>query len=235
MGIHRDPDGVPQQFDDAVLRHGPTPLRGRVAPDVARALPDLELLYLEAGVAVTTRSPDWARERLAHLSTTVRGLDVLNAHLGEAPRAYRELYRSVGRDPDEDRPPMERAYVERLALGGFPQVGLPADVLTIVLAETGVPLWGVDAGLVSGVLGIRRAVAGELPVPRGADPALTAGHLVVADDHGVVAELCRPPLGVRAIDRGTTRAVFFTVRPRGISDLRVREAFWTCGSLLADP
>ncbi|MCW3038109.1 MAG: hypothetical protein JWM31_14 [Solirubrobacterales bacterium] len=234
MGIHRDPDDVPQQFDDAVTPHGPRPRNGWVAPDVADRLPELEILRLDAPITVTNRSPEWAKERLRFLSTSVRGLDVLHMHQDEAPAAYRELYRSVGRDPDQDRPPMEAAFVDRLTTGGFPHHGLPEDALTIVLAETGIPIWAVDAGLISGSLGIRRAIEGEIPVPAGIDPALTAGHLVVVDDHGVVAELCRPPRALRAIGKDTTHAVFYCVRPRGLSDLRVMEAFWMCHAML-DP
>lgn len=233
MGVHRNPDDVPQQFDDGVHAHGPRPLKGWVATEVADKLPELELLVVDSPVTVTTRSPLWAKERLRFLSTSVRGLDVLHMHQDEAPSAYRRLYRDVGRDPEQDRPPMEAAYVERLARGGFPQVGIPTDALTIVLAETGIPIWAVDADLVDGPLGIRRSLDGEIPVPDGVDPSLTAGHLVVADDHGVVAELCREPRPVRAIDRETTHAVFYSVKPAGISELRVQEAFWMCMALVA--
>lgn len=233
MGIHRNPDDVPEQFDDAVNRDGRRPNVGWVAPDVRDRLPDLALLWLDAPVEATTKSPVWAKERLRHLSAATRGSDVLRAHRDEAPAAYRELYRAIGRDPGDDPPPLEVAYRERLLNGGYPQIGLPADALTIVLAETGVPIWGVDADLVDGTLTIRRSVRGELPVPPGLDPDLTVGQPVVADDLGVVAELCRPVRPIRAIDRQTARGVFFTVRPAGVSDMRVHEAFWMCLSLLA--
>lgn len=232
MGVHRNPDDVPQQFDDAVIKHGPKPRQGWVAPDVALRLPGLELLRLDSPISVTTKSPPWAKERLRYLSTSVRGGDVLHAHTKEAPAAYRELYRQVGRDPDDDLPPMEAALVDRLTLGGYPHIGLPADAMTIVLAETGIPIWCVDAGLVDGELGIRRSERGEIPVPTGLDPDLTVGHLVVADDLGVVAELCREPRPLRAIDRETTHAVFFSVKPGPVSDMRVHEAFWMCLALL---
>ncbi|MEV4418905.1 hypothetical protein AB0L40_02880 [Patulibacter sp. NPDC049589] len=232
MGIHRDPNDVPQQFDDAVIPHGPRPRTGWVAPDVAERLPGLELLLLDSPIEVTTRSPQWAKERLRFLSTAVRGLDVLHMHRHEAPAAYRELYRNVGRDPDDDLPPMEAAFVQRLADGGFPQDGLPSDALMIVLAETGIPIWAVDAELTDGGLGIRRSLAGEIPVPAGFDPELTAGHLVVADDHGVISELCRPPRPVRAIARDTSHGVFYCVKPEGVSELRVQEAFWMCLGML---
>lgn len=232
MGTHRDPNQVPQQFDDTVHPRGPRPRKGWVAPDVASRLPGLELLRVDARIAVTTRSPEWAKQRLRFLSTSVRGGDVLHMHQHEAPAAYRQLYKDVGRDPDEDRPPMEAAYYERLARGGFPHHGLPLDALTIVLAETGIPIWAVDAGLIDGELGIRRSLPGEIAVPSGFDPALTAGHLVVADAQGLVAELCRDPSPVRAVDRETTHAVLFCIKPEGITDLRVREAFWMCMEML---
>lgn len=232
MGVHRNPDDVPQQFDDAVIKHGPTPRKGWIAADVAERLPGLELLQIASPITVTTRSAEWAKQRLRFLSTSVRGQDVLHMHQQEAPAAYRELYRNVGRDPDEDRPPMEEAFVERLARGGFPHIGMPSDAMMIVLAETGIPIWAVDAGLVDGELGIRRSERGEIPVPAGLDPDLTVGHLVVADGLGVVAELCRDPRPVRAIDRETTEAVFYSVRPGAVSDMRVHEAFWMCMALL---
>lgn len=232
MGIHRDPDDVPQQFDDAVTQHGPKPRPGWVAPDVAERLPGLELLRLDSPITVTTKSTAWAKDRLRYLATSVRGQDVLRMHQQEVPAAYRELYRAVGRDPDHDRPPMEAAYVERLARGGFPHIGLPADATMIVLVETGIPIWVVDAGLVDGELGIRRSVRGEISVPAGYDPDLTVGRPVVADDLGMVAELCREPHPLRAIGRETDRAVFFTVKPRAVTDMRVHEAFWMCLTLL---
>jgi DNA/RNA-binding domain of Phe-tRNA-synthetase-like protein len=232
VGIHRDPDAVPQQFDDAVNRHGRRPLKGWVGSDVAERLPGLELLYLHSPVTVTTRSPEWAKQRLRHLSTSVRGMDLLRTNNSEAPGAYRELFRSVGRDPDDDRPPLEEAYFERLLRGGFEHVGIPADALTITLAETGIPIWAVDAGLISGELGIRRSLPGEIPVPRGIDPDVTAGHLVVADDHGIVAELCREPRSLRAIGRETTELLLYSVKPRAITEMRAHEAFWMCARML---
>lgn len=233
MGVHRDPDGVPSQYDDAVNRLGRRPRSGRVALEVAERLPGLELLHLDAPVAVTRKSPRWALERLRYLSTAVRGTSVLHAHRNEAPAAYRQLYRDIGRDPDEDPPPLERAYRERLTRGGFPRAGLPADALTIVLAETGIPIWCADAELLEGPLGIRRSLPGEIPVPRGLDPELTAGQLVVADDLGVVAELCRDVRPLRAVGRDSRHAVLFSVRPGPVSDLRVHEAFWSCLELLS--
>lgn len=232
MGVHRNPDDVPQQFDDRVHELGPLPLKGWVDEEVARRLPDLELLCVDAPITVTSRSPGWARERLRYLSTRVRGHEVLQMHQDETPSAYRRLYRELGRDPGRDLPPMEAAYVERLARGGFPHAGIPSDALKIVLVETGVPIWAVDAELIDGPMGIRCSRDDEITVPPGADPRLTAGPLVVADNHGVVAELCREPRALRAIDRKTTRAVFFSVKPGGISELRVREAFWMCMALV---
>ncbi len=233
MGLHRNPDDVPQQFDDSVHGHGPQPLRGWVDGEVAERLPDLELLCVDAPVAVTSRSPEWAKERLRYLSSRVRGQDVLQMHGAEAASAYRQLYRDVGRDPDRDPPPMEAAYVERLARGGFPQVGIPSDALMIVLLETGIPIWAVDAELIDGPLGIRRGRPGETPMPAGADQGPAGGPLVVADNHGVVADLGREPRALRAIDRRTTHALFFSVKPAGVSELRVREAFWMCMALVA--
>ncbi|WP_026909907.1 hypothetical protein [Patulibacter minatonensis] len=232
MGVHRDPNDVPQQFDDTVIRHGRRPDKGWIASDVAERLPGLELVHLRSPVTVTTRSPEWAKQRLRHLSTSVRGIDLLRTNNSEAPAAYRELFRSVGRNPDDDRPPMEEAYFERLLRGGFQHIGIPADALTITLAETGIPIWAVDAGLISGELGIRRSLAGEIPVPRGMDPDITVGHLVVADDHGIVAELCREPRSLRAIGRETTDVVLYSIKPRAVTQMRIDEAFWMCTSML---
>ncbi|CAB4935457.1 unannotated protein [freshwater metagenome] len=245
-------DGVPPTPADLVLDPAPTP--GWIAHDVEEELPGLELLsWTTEGTEWRRRSPRWARDWLGRLSTRVDGPTVLNAHREDAPAAHRELLRRIGRDPNEDRAPQEAAYHDRIKHGGFPHRGTPKDILLLVLLETGVPIWALDADRITGDLGIRRSLLGELeagePAPRRRGPA---GRLlgrpdpaeeaaarpprrpepVVVDGTGVVAEIGREPRDPFVARRRTTRTTFFCARVPGLPDLRVEEAIWMCRSLV---
>ncbi|MDO9409321.1 hypothetical protein [Patulibacter sp.] len=244
---------LPPFPDDLVLE--PAPVRGWLAHDVEEELPGLELLHWTAeGTEWRRRAPSSTRDWMARLSTRVDGPTVLNAHREDAPAAHRELLRRIGRDPNEDRAPQEAAYHDRIKHGGFPVRGTPKDILLLVLLETGVPIWALDADRITGDLGIRRSLLGELeagePQPRSRgpvgrmlgrpDPAAAAAERpprrpepVVVDAEGVVAELCREPREPFCATRRTTRTTFFCARVPGLPDLRVEEAIWMCRSLVA--
>lgn len=139
--------------------------RGWVAPDVAEEHPGLELFSWTVETDWPARKAAWAKEWIARLSTRVDGPAVLNAHREEAPAAHRRFLQRIGRDPAEDRSPQEAAYHARIKHGGFPVRGAPHDVLLITLLETGVPIWAVDADRLTGGLGLRRSLQGELGDP----------------------------------------------------------------------
>lgn len=202
------------------------PEQGWVAAGVQAELPDLRLRHLEVA-ARTRRSPREIKERLRHLSDTVRGEQAVMLRRQAVPHAYRVFFRHVGLDPDRDRPPHEEIVVERLRHGSLRSHGLPADAITIAVLETGVPVWALDASAVWGDLGLRPAEEGEevagLPVP--------AGRLVVADAVRPLAvlfgALAAPP------GRETRRVVLFSVQVQGVPSIHVEEALWTASEILS--
>jgi DNA/RNA-binding domain of Phe-tRNA-synthetase-like protein len=145
------------------------------------------------------------------------------------PWAYRVFSRQVGIDPDTDRTPVERIAVERLRHGGLRSENLVDDALTIAIAETGVPVFALDADKVSGELGLRLARAGEQL--EGVRP-LSARQLVVADDARPVALV----LGDVAHDAGVTwdtqRMTLCALRVKGVPPIAVEEALWTAAETL---
>ena len=81
--------------------------------------------------------------------------------------------------PDTDRTPVEAIAVERLRPGGLQSENLVDDALTIAIAETGVPVFALDADKVDGELGCGwRAPASSSTSVR----PLSRRQLVVADD-----------------------------------------------------
>ncbi|NYG56028.1 phenylalanine--tRNA ligase subunit beta [Nocardioides perillae] len=76
---------------------------------------------------------------------------------------------------------------QRLTAAGMRPVSLGVDVTNYVMLELGRPIHGYDAEKVQGILGVRRARAGErLTTLDGADRALSTEDLVVTDDSGVI-------------------------------------------------
>lgn len=219
--------------DDVLLACDPRPTPGWIAPDVAEEHPGLELLSWTTPTEYRRRSPDAVREWLGRLSTRVDGPAVLRAHREEAPAAHRELLRRIRRDPDEDPAPQELAYRRRIRDGGFPVRGNPKDLLLVVLCETGVPIWALDADRIDGELGIRRSLSGELQDRDGnASPVTRWPEPVVVDGSGVVAEVLREPRRIHVATKRTTSTTFYGVRVPGLTDLRVDEAVWLCRTLL---
>ena len=113
----------------------------------------------------------------------------MNVRQEPIPAAYRVFFRHIGLDPDVTRTPIEAAVLERMLEGGFLSEGLLADILTIGLIDTAVPVWALDADTVNGPLGIRVSRSEER-LGRGHEgPSLGAGRLVVADADSPLAIL----------------------------------------------
>lgn len=214
----------------------PPPNPGWIAPDVVEEHPGLDFFWWTEETEWRRRAPRWARDRLARLSTRIDGPAVLQAHLEDAPAAHREFLRRIGRDPNSDHSPQEAAYHQRIFHGRFPVRDELQDLLLIVLIETGVPIWAVDAERIDGELGLRRSLAGELQGPRigpgrpTPDP-ITRSEPVVVDGGGVVAELGREPRDTHRATYKTGRTTFFCARVPGLPALRVEEAIWLCRTL----
>ena len=107
------------------------------------------------------RSPREVKQRLRLLADRYTGAKVIHMRQDAVPWAYRVFSRQVGIDPDSDRTPVEAMALERLRHGGLKSENLVDDALTIAIAETGVPVFALDAAKVEGELGLRLARAGE--------------------------------------------------------------------------
>jgi DNA/RNA-binding domain of Phe-tRNA-synthetase-like protein len=186
-----------------------------------------------ASRSLTGRSTAAVLARLHDLSNRWRGARAVNVRQEAIPAAYRVFYRHIGLDPDLTRTPIEAAVLERMLEGGFLSEGLLADILTIALIDTGVPVWALDADTLSGSLGIRLSRAEER-LGRGAHaPSVGAGRLVVADTAVAVAMLFGDPAEGHEPTASTRRLALFAVQVAGVPALHVEETLWTCRSALA--
>src|SRR5215218_10956997 len=195
---------------------------GWVEAELAEEFPQLRLVHapLEAR---PRRSPPEVRQRLRALSDRYTGGKVIHMRQDAVPWAYRVFSRQIGIDPDTDRTPVERIAVERLRHGGLASENLVDDALTIAIAETGVPVFALDADKVVGEVGLRLARAGERL--EGVRP-LSVRQLVVADDARPVAIV----LGEVGHDAGVTwdtrRMTLCALRVKGVPPIAVEEALW---------
>ncbi len=201
---------------------------GWVEDELAGDFPELGLVYAPLD-ARSRKTPDVVKERLRALADRYTGGKVIHMRQDAVPWAYRVFSRQVGIDPDIDRTPVERIAVERLRHGGLKSENLLDDALTIAIAETGVPVFALDAGKVEGPLGLRLARSGErMPgVAR-----LPARQLVVADADRPVAVV----LGEVAHDAGVTwdteRMVLCALSVKGVPPIAVEEALWIVAETL---
>lgn len=186
-----------------------TPRACAVAAGLAAELPELRLWALDVEAA-TGRSTPEARERLRALSDRFRGATAVALRRESVPSAYRVLFRHLGLDPDVQRVPAEAAAVQRLLDGAFQPADRVRDALLVALAETGVPLWALDAATVTGELELR---AGE------------GEGLVVADERAVVADLFGPVGPDVAVTKRTTAIRLYGVQAPGVPGIFVAEAF----------
>ena len=199
-----------------------------VEPELAGDFPELGLVHapLEAKPRKTPRE---VKQRLRALADRYTGGKVIHMRQDAVPWAYRVFSRQIGIDPDSDRTPVERIAVERLRHGGLASENLVDDALTIAIAETGVPVFALDADKVSRELGLRLAHGGERL--EGVRP-LSARQLVVADDKRPVALV----LGEVAHDAGVTwdteRMTLCALRVKGVPPIAVEEALWTAAETL---
>jgi DNA/RNA-binding domain of Phe-tRNA-synthetase-like protein len=201
---------------------------GWVEAELAGDFPELGLVHARLE-ARPRKSPRDVKERLRQLADRYTGGKVIHMRQDAVPWAYRVFSRQVGIDPDTDRTPVERIAVERLRHGGLESHNLVDDALTIAIAETGVPVFALDADRVAGELGLRLARAGERL--EGVRP-LSERQLVVADDTRPVALV----LGEVAHDAGVTwdteRMTLCALRVKGVPPIAVEEALWTAAETL---
>jgi len=228
------PDSSPAQ--GAGGQEAFAPQLGWCSQDVQRELPGLALLSHEVAVGrpgpLNGTSPADISSRLRELSNRLRGAAAVGMRREPIPVAYRIFFRHIGLDPETARTPIEAAVLERMLRGGFLSEGLLADVLTIALIDTGVPVWALDADAVEGPLGIRASAAGERLGRSPEAPELPPGRLVIADASAPLAVLfgeLAPGHEPRARSR---RLVLFALQVAGVPDLYVEEALWMCAAAL---
>jgi DNA/RNA-binding domain of Phe-tRNA-synthetase-like protein len=206
---------------------------GAIAPELRAEFPKLRLVSA-AVEASDGRSSRDARRRLGMLSARFRGAQAVVLRQSPVPQAYRVFFRHIGLDPDVDRPPAEAAAVARLVAGEFRATGRVGDALTIPLVETGVPLWALDADLVTGGLVLRPAGRDETLGGGEEPPPVPEDRLVIADDRGPVAILFGDLADDRTVSKATERVLVFSVAVPGVPDIHVDEAMATCLDLLTE-
>jgi DNA/RNA-binding domain of Phe-tRNA-synthetase-like protein len=201
---------------------------GWVEAALAEDFPELGLVHAPIE-AKPRKTPREVKRRLRAMADRYTGAKVIHMRQDSVPWAYRVFSRQIGIDPDVDRTPVEAIAVERLRHGGIESHNLVDDALTIAIADTGVPVFALDADQVVGELGLRLARAGEQLA--GVRP-LSARQLVVADDEKPVALV----LGEVAHDAGVTwdteRMVLCALRVKGVPPIAVEEALWSAAETL---
>jgi len=214
------------------------PTRGWCEQEVQQELPGLGLMSttVEVGLggALAGRSTPAVLARLRELSNRWRGARAVNVRQEAIPAAYRVFFRHIGLDPDVTRTPIEAAVLERMLDGGFLSEGLLADILTIGLIDTAVPVWALDGDTVNGPLGIRLSRPEERLGRSSEAPGLGGGRLVVADADCPVATLFGEPAVGHEPTASTCRLTLFAVQVAGVPALHVEETLWTCCSALMD-
>ncbi len=187
---------------------------GAVAPAISEELRGLGIAFSSFAIAgdPLRRSPPELRARLRTLSDRHRGAQAIALRSRAIPHAYRVLFRHLGLEPDVRRIPVEELVVGRLLAGVYESHGVLADALATATIETEVGVWAV-----AGQRELRLEQEGE--------------RIVVADEHGRVAELfAGPDAPITHADRQLT--VFAILAP-GVPDIAVDEALWTAWDIVA--
>ncbi len=205
----------------------PEPEHGWIDPEVAAEFGDIELAQVTVPVGSGRPAPE-IRDRLRYLSRRMSGAEAVAFRTRPIPQAYRVLFRHLGLDPDRERPPGEAIVIERLIHGEHRAENRLDDAITIAVAETGVPVWGLDEDKLSGPLGLRTARAGErLGTAEFADE-LPGGRLVIADDHGVVAVLFGRLASSHLVTKDTRSTRLFAIRAPQVPAIHLEEALLQC-------
>jgi DNA/RNA-binding domain of Phe-tRNA-synthetase-like protein len=201
---------------------------GWIEAELAEEFPQLGMVHapLEARPG---RSPIEVKERLRQLANRYTGGRVIHMRQDAVPWAYRVFARQVGIDPDTDRTPVEAIALERLRHGGFKSENLVDDALTIAIAETGVPVFALDADRIEGEPGLRLSRPGERLA--GVRP-LSARQIVVADDERPVAIVLGEVSHEAGVTPETRRMILCALRVKGVPAIAVEEALWTTAEVL---
>lgn len=201
---------------------------GWVEAELAGEFPEIGLVHARVDVR-PRRSPVEVRRRLRALADRYTGGKVIHMRQDAVPWAYRVFSRQVGIDPDTDRTPVEAIALERLRHGGLKSENLIDDGLTIAIAETGVPVFALDADNVEGELGLRLARSGERLA--GVRP-LSARQLVVADDARPVAIVLGEVSHAAGVTPATEHMILCGLRVKGVPPIAIEEALWIAAEVM---
>lgn len=204
---------------------------GWVESELAEEFPELRLTYAQIAARPRPSSPE-VKERLRGLADRYTGAKVIHMRQDAIPWAYRVFSRQVGIDPDSDRTPVEAVAVERLRQGGLRSENLVDDALTIAIAETGVPVFVLDADKLAGELGLRLARGGEWVSER---RALAARQLVVADEARPLALVMGEISDRAGVTADTRHMVMCALRVKGVPQIVAEEALWLLAETLSEP
>jgi DNA/RNA-binding domain of Phe-tRNA-synthetase-like protein len=204
---------------------------GWIEAELAEEFPQLGVVHAPL-TARPERSPVEVTERLRGLADRYTGGRVIHMRQDAVPWAYRVFARQVGIDPDTDRTPVEAIALERLRHGGFKSGNLVDDALTIAIAETGVPVFALDADRVEGEPGLRLSRPGERLA--GVRP-LSARQIVVADDARPVAIVLGEVSPEAGVTPDTERMILCALRVKGVPAIAVEEALWIAAEVLVGP
>lgn len=201
--------------------------RGWIDPEVAAEFPDLELVQLTVPVGTGPSEPE-IKERLRYLSRRMAGAEAVAFRTRPIPQAYRVLFRHLGMDPDEQRPPGEAVVVERLMKGEYPADNRLDDAITIAVAETGVPVWGLDEDKLHGLLGLRPAHVGETVGTAQYANEVPRGRLILADEAGTVGVLFGTLATSHLVTKDTRATRLFAIRAPSVPAIHLDESLHIC-------
>jgi DNA/RNA-binding domain of Phe-tRNA-synthetase-like protein len=203
--------------------------RGQVDATLRAEFPELGLVYAEVPVR-PGRSPESVRRRLREASDRFTGAKAIALRQQPIPWAYRVFFRHVGIDPDERRTPIEAIALERMRAGGFQSRNIVDDALLLATLETGVPVLAFDAQAVEGELGLRVSAGGE----QLGELPLSAGQVLVADDHRPLAVLFGETAPGCGVQPTTTQMLLAGVRVKGVPEVSVEEALWVAAETVSE-
>ncbi len=203
-------------------------VEGWIEAELVEEFPQLGVVHAPL-VARPGRSPVEVKDRLRQLANRYTGGHVIHMRQDAVPWAYRVFARQVGIDPDSDRTPVEAIALERLRHGGFKSQNLVDDALTIAIAETGVPVFALDADRVEGEPGLRLSRPGErLSAAR----LLSERQIVVADDARPVALVLGEVSPAAGVTPETDRMILCALGVKGVPPIAVEEALWTAAEVM---
>ena len=187
---------------------------GAVEPAISAELPGIGIAFCSLALSgdPLRRSPPELRARLRALSDRHRGAQAIVLRSRPIPHAYRVLFRHLGLEPDVRRIPVEELIIGRLLAGTFESHGLLWDALATATIETEVGVWALEGK----------------HEPR---LAQDGGGIVVASDHGRVAELFALPDA--PVTRAARALTLYAILAPGVPHIAVDEALWIAAELVA--